>query len=70
MEFLVKLADYFKNDPPMLFAFLVICLLGYLLVNLQRCYNGLLERQTRTVALLQVLVFNKKNNDKDLEEDL
>jgi hypothetical protein len=69
MDIIIKLADYFKNDPPLLFAFLVCVFLAYILVKLLTNYKGLLETQTRIVALIDVLVFNKKNGEKSPRED-
>ena len=59
LDFLSKL-----KDP--LMGLIVVALL-YLLITLQRCYNGLLKANVRAVALLQVLVFGKKAST--MEED-
>ena len=59
LDFLSKLKDPLMG--------LVIIVLSYLLITLQRCYNGLLKANVRSVALLQVLVFGKKASA--MEED-
>ena len=59
LDFLSKLKDPLMG--------LVTVSLLYLLITLQRCYNGLLKANVRAVALLQVLVFGKKAST--MEED-
>jgi len=60
LDFLSKLRDPLMG--------LVIVILSYLLITLQRCYNGLLRANVRAVALLQVLVFGKKAATMEEEE--
>lgn len=60
LDFLSKLRDPLMG--------LVIVILSYLLITLQRCYNGLLKANIRAVALLQVLVFGKKALEMEDEE--
>ncbi|MCX6010142.1 MAG: hypothetical protein NTW48_08970 [Chloroflexi bacterium] len=60
LDFLSKLKDPLMG--------LVVVSLLYLLITLQRCYNGLLKANIRAVALLQVLVFGKKAMEMEDEE--
>lgn len=59
MEGLWAFLDRFKDPAMALLALTTVGLL-YLLITLQRCYNGLLKAQVKATALLNVIVFGKK----------